>query len=261
MNTSGAENSFFISPSGDYAYFDSNYDTQGASDIFRIQTPVLQEEDNKKETSSPVISLSGKILNPITQEPITANILFQDAQTGELISEIISDQVTGQYSVNLPLGKIYKVTTENPAFFSLSKEIDLNSIFDHRKVANQTLYMIPSEGAQTFRLNNLFFDTNSATLKKDAFADLGRLAIFLNQYASVKLEISGHADNTGSPTQNQILSKQRADAVMQYLVSVGIAPERIISKGYGITKPLVDNTTEENKAINRRVEFSILEDE
>jgi outer membrane protein OmpA-like peptidoglycan-associated protein len=75
---------------------------------------------------------------------------------------------------------------------------------------------------------------------------------------ALRIEISGHTDNTGTDVINNALSQARADAVKTYLLSAGIPAARIQSKGYGSKKPKVSNDTEEGRAQNRRVEFSIL---
>ena len=75
----------------------------------------------------------------------------------------------------------------------------------------------------------------------------------------MKIEIEGHTDNSGNPEKNMILSQNRAKSVMDYIVSKGITADRITFKGFGITKPMVANDTPENRQLNRRVEFTILQ--
>jgi len=74
-----------------------------------------------------------------------------------------------------------------------------------------------------------------------------------------RVEVQGHTDNSGTPEHNQTLSEQRAEAVRKWLVDHGVAPDRMVAKGYGQTKPLVPNVTAANKAKNRRVQFVILD--
>ena len=88
---------------------------------------------------------------------------------------------------------------------------------------------------------------------------LGIRAGLLKDNRNIKIEIAGHTDAVGSDSDNLELSKNRANSVLKYLVGKGIASDRIVAKGYGETKFIAPNTTEEGKQLNRRVEFVILE--
>jgi len=106
-------------------------------------------------------------------------------------------------------------------------------------------------------LNNIFFETNKSTLKSESFVELDSLVMRLKGSPMV-IEISGHTDNVGSEKDNLQLSEERALAVKNYLVSKSISAARIYSKGYGSSRPVTSNKTEEGRKKNRRVEFVIL---
>jgi len=74
----------------------------------------------------------------------------------------------------------------------------------------------------------------------------------------VHIEISGHTDNIGNMQANQVLSQNRAKSVYQYLINYGVAPARLVYKGYGQTQPIVPNTSDDNRSKNRRTEFKII---
>lgn len=101
----------------------------------------------------------------------------------------------------------------------------------------------------------IHFEYNKAAVKRESYPILDAVLEVLEKNASIKLEIQGHTDDRGSNAYNTSLSDQRAAAVRMYLVSRGISASRIISKGYGEEVPLVDNKTDENRALNRRVQF------
>ena len=84
---------------------------------------------------------------------------------------------------------------------------------------------------------------------------LDQVAQMRTENATLKISVEGHTDNVGNATLNRILSENRAKAVMNYLVTKGINTTRLTSKGWGQTKPIADNSTEEGKAKNRRVEL------
>jgi outer membrane protein OmpA-like peptidoglycan-associated protein len=106
-------------------------------------------------------------------------------------------------------------------------------------------------------LENIFFDVNKWTLKKESNAELNLLLKFLNLNLTVKVELAGHTDSDGDKESNQILSENRAKAVVDWLVLKGIAEDRMTFLGYGDTMPLLPNTSVENKAKNRRTELKI----
>jgi OOP family OmpA-OmpF porin len=104
----------------------------------------------------------------------------------------------------------------------------------------------------------IYFKTGSAELDSASNALLDSVADIANRCPSVKIEVSGHTDTTGSASANQTLSEARAKAVVTYLVAHGVAQGRITATGYGGTKPVASNTTEDGRAKNRRIEFKVV---
>ena len=112
---------------------------------------------------------------------------------------------------------------------------------------------------KTVTLNNVNFDSGRDQLTDNSVYELDNLVSVLNRYPDVRLEIGGHTDNTGNADGNLALSQSRADAVGAYLTSKGISNDRFVTRGYGPTKPVESNDTEEGRLANRRTEFSIIE--
>lgn len=106
-------------------------------------------------------------------------------------------------------------------------------------------------------LNNVFFENNKAVLPKESFSELDKLIARLNKN-QMKIEIRGHSDGKGDEQKNQALSEERAKAVVDYLISKNIKPDRLFYKGFGSSKPIASNETEEGRKKNRRVEFVIV---
>ena len=106
-------------------------------------------------------------------------------------------------------------------------------------------------------LRNVFFETGSAALQPNSAYELDRLAALLADNPRLKIRINGHTDQIGNEADNQKLSELRARAVLDYLISKGIAAARLQSKGYGESKPVDTSDTPEGRAANRRTEFEI----
>ena len=107
--------------------------------------------------------------------------------------------------------------------------------------------------------SNLEFETGKNVIKKESYPSLDELSILLAKKTNWRLKVSGHTDNQGIAASNLVLSERRAVAVKIYLVSQGIAPNRIKVEWFGATKPIADNATAEGRQQNRRVEMLIIE--
>jgi OOP family OmpA-OmpF porin len=111
---------------------------------------------------------------------------------------------------------------------------------------------IPKEGLV---LKGVNFQTGKAVILPTSFIVLDSVVRSLRDWSEVRVEIQGHTDSRGSQTTNQLLSQQRAEAVMQYFVTSGISASRLTATGYGPDMPVADNRTAVGRAMNRRVEL------
>lgn len=110
--------------------------------------------------------------------------------------------------------------------------------------------------AVTFK-SDVLFDVNSSTVKPGGYDELQRVAGVLNNYPQTTIQIAGHTDSSGSDQYNMQLSQQRANAVKNALVGYGVAPARLMTVGYGESKPIASNATEAGRQMNRRVAITI----
>jgi outer membrane protein OmpA-like peptidoglycan-associated protein len=203
-------------------------------------------------------TLSGKILSRKSNKPLPSKIDYKIKVNDVVYENVTINKTTGDYTMTIPIGQSYVVNASANKYFPVFEPIDLSKETTPVKIYKD-LYLSPLEVGSSVKLNNVFFETGKATLKEESFIELDKVVAFLNEYPEVKIEIAGHTDNSGKADKNLILSNNRAAAVAIYIESKGIADERISSKGYGQTKPVVPNTTPANKAKNRRVEFTILD--
>jgi len=101
----------------------------------------------------------------------------------------------------------------------------------------------------------IHFDTGKATIQPDSEAVLQQIVDLMQQNPALKLRVEGHTDNQGAAAANQTLSERRAQAVVAWLTSHGVAASRLTAKGFGASKPIAENATEDGRAKNRRVEL------
>jgi OOP family OmpA-OmpF porin len=123
----------------------------------------------------------------------------------------------------------------------------------------RTVYLKKLEVGLSVRLNNIFFDFDKTILRPESYPELNKVVELMEQNPGLIIEIGGHTDDKGSDEYNEKLSQGRSEAVREYILSQFIEPNRVTAKGYGESKPEVANDTDDNRQINRRVEFTILQ--
>lgn len=253
INSPSGEFAFSLTAKGDEAYMVSYEKLPGAKGLGDIVKVKL----SKSAQPDPVVLVYGKVLNKKTNEPVQANIEYYGLKDDKNYGNATSNEKTGEYKIVLPRGVNYGFKSSAKGFISVSENMDLTDLKEYKEI-EKNLYLVPVEVGQTIRLNNIFFDTGLATLRDESESELKNLKKLLDENKSMTIEISGHTDNVGNDANNMKLSSDRALAVLQWLLNNGIDKTRLTSKGYGETKPIGDNNTEEGKQQNRRVEFTII---
>lgn len=249
INDSGWNEGLFIPASESYGYYNSEKNGLGKGDVFRIQL-------NKDVLPDPVVLISGKVVDP-DGKPIGAIIKYEDLKTGKEVGIAKSISANGNYKITLPYGKTYAIYAEAKGYYSIHQNLDLTKSEKGASI-EQTLVMMPLKQGQTIRINNLFFDTGSAELRNESFSELDQLVDILNNDQQIKIKIIGHTDDVGNDQTNLTLSQNRAKSVMDYLINKGVAKNRLQSIGMGEKKPVKPNDSDENRQLNRRVEFTVL---
>lgn len=240
---------YTIDAQGKYAYMVSYKNKGKGSDIVRIKL----KEDVQPD---PVVLVKGRVLNAKTMEPLEASVTFNSINNTTQNGIARTNPSTGEYKIVLPYGSEYSFLGEAKNFVAQSNNLDLTKKGEYMEIERDIL-LYPIEVGSTVRLSNIFFETGKATLDAKSTQELDRLVKLMNDNPVLEIEISGHTDNVGSADINKKLSADRAAAVLNYLTSKGIAKSRLKSVGYGMDRPVADNTSEEGRANNRRVEFTI----
>lgn len=241
---------YTVTASGNYAYLVTGEHSIGEIDIIRVALPASAKPN-------PVVLIQGKVVHASTKQALKADIQYIDLKTGKEVGTATSDPKTGAYKIVLPAGSYYGFLAQKNDFFSVSDNIDLSSLVEYQEI-ERDLYLAPLITGQTIRLNNLFFDFGKSDLRKESLAELNRTVELMKKYPSMTIEISGHTDNVGGDTDNVTLSLNRAQSVVMYIISKGIDTTRLKSNGYGKSKPISTNDTEEGRQLNRRVDFTII---
>jgi outer membrane protein OmpA-like peptidoglycan-associated protein len=116
-------------------------------------------------------------------------------------------------------------------------------------------YVAPAALPQKLVLEGVNFDFDKSTIRQEDLANIDKDVATLESWGNVNIEVAGHTDSRGSDAYNIKLSQRRAEAVRDYLISKGIAADRLSAKGYGESQPVADNATDEGRFKNRRVEL------
>lgn len=250
INTPDHESFFNVSPKGDSAYFSSTSGSLGKSDIFSIAMP-------KGAKPEALIAVRGKVIDATSRVPVEADIIYEDLETGAVAGTARSAPSDGSYRVTLKGGVYYGVRAQTAGYYPLSSELDARGLEDYKEI-ERDLELSPIVVNVAIRLNNVFFDSGKWDLRPESFPELDRLTDFMRTNAQMEIHIAGHTDDIGKDADNLTLSRKRAEAVRTYVVTRGIGEGRMTFEGYGETKPLSANTTDDGRQRNRRVEFTIV---
>ncbi len=250
LNDHRDQYSFIVSADGTIAYY-SREESKNRSRLFKIVIPPALM------TNSVGNILKGTISNSRSNQPMAATVELFDLKQNQLVSQVNSDSVTGEYLMVLPGGSEYALHVSSPGFFFHSLHFDYQTTNDPKPLVKD-IALLPVQENALVVLSNLFFDLNKYELRPESITELMEVVKFMQLNGAVKVEIGGHTDNTGNENYNQQLSEKRAGAVAEFLISNQIAPSRIQIRGYGSKKPLKPNDSDENRQLNRRIEFKIL---
>lgn len=280
INTPYDDFFFASTANGKYAYISSNREGgKGAYDIYKVtfwgeeKRPNIDVEDyllasivmpikdaqveEKVDVNRKSFTVfKGMTIDAMTKKAVEAEIEITDNATGNVIETFISNSATGKFIITLPSGKNYGIAVKAEGYLFHSENFDIpNGAADN--LVNKTIELKNIAIGSKIALRNIFFDTGKSTLRKESNTELDRLVKLMKDVPSLKIEISGHTDNTGSASLNNSLSQDRAQAVVTYLTSKGVAASRMTAKGYGSTKPIASNDTSSGRQENRRTEFEI----
>lgn len=251
INSSGWDAYFTLSAYGDYAYMVSYDDGgQGGGDAFRIKLA-----DSAKPY--PVTWIHGYVYDQFSNKPMRAEIRYEVLGRPDDSGVALSDPETGYYQIVVPYGDSYDLRANATGHVSLSEHIEVSENATSEDI-EKDLFLEPIVVGKVFNLQNVLFKRGSSDLIESSYQELDKLVILMIENPTLEIELGGHTDNRGDRNELMKLSTSRVEAVKAYLVRKGIVENRITGKGYGRSKPITKNRTEEERKQNRRVEFKVL---
>lgn len=210
--------------------------------------------------------VDGEVLEKSTQAPIdSAEVFLVDSLTGDTLETAYTDE-EGHYEFEVGLNRSYMVYSSKPFFSTDSTSVKTGDVSEYEgttTLENDPLHIYPL----SFKLADVYFDFDKATLRPESNKTLDSLINILNMYPEIRVEIGGHTDAIGSEEYNQKLSQRRAQAVVDYLIEHDITMDRLEAMGYGETMPIAPNRNDdgtdnrEGRALNRRTEFKIADNQ
>lgn len=252
INTYGDENSILVTASGNLAYLASTR-VGGLGGLDLYQFDLYEGARPGKVTYA-----KGKVYDIKTKKPLGAHFELIDLETGNLVMESDANSGNGEFLMCLPVEKNYMLNASHNGYLFFSENFSLKELADQMKPFLLDVPMEPVELQGVMELKNVFFETAKFDLKPESKSELNKLVSFLKANKMIIGELIGHTDNVGDKKMNQVLSQNRAKAVLDYLVSNGVDAKRLTFKGYGDTKPKVPNDSDAHRYMNRRTEFIVL---
>ncbi|TES92712.1 MAG: hypothetical protein E3J87_04555 [Candidatus Cloacimonadota bacterium] len=215
-----------------------------------VEDFALQKKPKPKPPEEKKGILTGKVYAAKDKKPILANVTIV-----ELDKKIVTDASTGVYKITLEPGTYTVkaeadkyVTDAKPGVVVRNKETTLQNFELNEKMVK----------GQVIVLRGIYFDTGKATIRPESYPVLDDAVRVLQANPKAIVEIAGHTDSVGSDSYNRGLSDRRANSVKNFLISRGVAYNRLQAMGYGESMPIASNATRDGRQMNRRIEFRVL---
>lgn len=244
VNGEGSEFYFTIDANSEYLFYAKSIENDMANlDLYSFPLPMEAQP-------GAVAKLYGSIYDIETQDPFSTGIVTViDLENGiEVAPRKLSPQ--GTFEFNLINNNRYLLIVQSSEFFRIEEFFTL--------VGNMEINKYTQAISSRMKFKSIEFDLESAEIKPSMFYDLDKISRFLMDNPDFKLRISGHTDSYGTPEYNLQLSKDRAESIMEYIIYFGNVPRaRVEAEGYGSNQPIVQELTEDDRQLNRRVEFEL----
>jgi len=250
INTESDEVGFFVSTDGKTGYFASNKlnGSMGGYDIYSFNL-------HPDVRPNKVYFQKGDVNGKANDEPINATIEIRDAVTKKL-TKIDVDSISGEFAFVVDFSNDLLLSVKKDGYAFASQYVSSKDTSNDKPV-KQDIELKKLEVGAHYTINDIFFSTNSYDINDTIKSVLEEFSDYLKKSPRLQVALHGHTDNIGNPEANMILSENRARTCYNFLVDQGIDKSRLSFKGFGETKPIASNATEEGKAKNRRTVFVV----
>lgn len=266
-NSSKDDFSFSLLKGKNIGYLSSNRgNVSGNDDVFQFR----YEENNAPQSNDYTVFVKPSILGATgaMQSLTDVTISLKNITRGSKID--LTANADGTLFFTMSPREQYRIELLKEGFFKYTQEItvaDLKDRADVVKAGNNTLVWSPEMRkllvGECIVLQNIYYDYNSADLRRPSLKELDKVATLMIENPNISIQIGSHTDSRGDDDFNMRLSRKRAESAVKYIISLGIAPERIVAKGYGETEPINKcvngvTCTEQEYQLNRRTDFRII---
>lgn len=250
INTIDDEGSLIVASDGYTSYYAS--DRKNKNSGLDIYSFTLRKEISANKT----LWINGNVFDAKSKLGLPSMATLTCIGNANFSTQVQTDE-DGNFLITLPIGYEYSLNINRKGYLFYSDYFSLpeNTADSFFKI---NVPLQPIEAGASVVLKNVFFGNNEIKLQPESETELNKIISLLNENPNMKVEISGHTDNVGKKETNQLLSLNRAKSVVNYLISKGISIDRLFPKGFGDTKPVASNDTDEGKSLNRRTEINVV---
>ncbi len=204
-----------------------------------------------------IVAVSGVVSDAKNKRPVTATISYHLSANKTTLDSVQSFASTGAYRLSLIKGQVYTYIASARGYQSANGVLDLSKIAGGQKLTRD-IVLTPLAVGDKITLKNIYFEMSKSDLLSASFAELDKLASMMQDNPNMTIRLEGHTDIIGDHDKNLQLSRDRVIACQRYLAQKGIDLVRVQATGYGDTRPILTKGTDDERKVNRRVEFVIL---
>lgn len=267
INSEGEETYYQYLPEKALAIYTSTKNSDGYGDIHFLDVPIPEmaktigyeievPEDTTvhlvevEPTPDFFIQLVGSITDIKSKSSVAATIRINggDFSTNQTLATA--------FAFELPSANEYTLVVEADGYISHSEKLDIRT--NELELLEHNVVLQPIELGTTVKLDLVLFSRGTTNFLEESYEQLDLMVQMMKDNQTMEIELGGHTDNVGNARLNKKLSQDRVDAVVKYFIDNGIDNSRLTGKGYGGSKPIASNSSEETRRLNRRVEFTVI---